>query len=170
MAFNGSEDNNESIDRFTWSVVALAIVLVAAAVGSVALLQDTAPPPDLSRPEGVVRAYVEAIDSEHPERAWDLLHPSARDRTTREEFIRRATELTRDRVVRVVIDSVEVDGGTAVVRLSRTYGSGRVGLFGSSGYTTTTTVRLERDGGAWRITVPPEPFLLDPPPSPRRAG
>ncbi|MGH2355257.1 MAG: hypothetical protein ACRDI2_12990 [Chloroflexota bacterium] len=153
------------MDRFTWGVVAGALVLVAVAIGSVALVQGQTAPPDLSRPEGVVRAYVEAIDTNRPERAWELLAASARSGTTRDEFIQRATSSGRLREGRVAIESVEVTGDTAVVRLSRTYGNG--GLFGPSSYTNQTTVRLEREAGQWRITVPPDPYLID---VPRAAG
>ena len=58
------------------------------------------------------------------------------------------------------MDSVTVDGDTAVVRLSRTYGGG--GLFDGGG-SSPLTVRLDRENGAWKITVPPDPFLIERP-------
>lgn len=155
------------MDRFTWSIVAGAVLLVAAGLASVTVLQRPAAPADLSTPEGVVRAYVTAIETQHPDQAWDLLASGARGNLTRDEFVRRASTQGHSRSGRVAIDNVVVEGGTARVELSRTYeGSG--GLFGSSAYTTNNTVRLEREGGQWRISVPPEPYLLErpfPPPA-----
>ncbi|MBI3970607.1 MAG: hypothetical protein HY332_04910 [Chloroflexi bacterium] len=154
------------MDRFTWAVVAGAVLLVVAGLASVVLLQRRPAPPDLSRPEGVVRAYLEALDSGRPERAWALLAPSARSRITEDEFIRRATAYQEPpRQARIAIEIVDIEGATARVELSRTYTgeSGPFGLFGPSAYTNRQTVRLERIGGAWLITVPPESHLIDRP-------
>jgi len=152
------------VDRFTWGIVAGALLLVLLGIASVTLWQRPAPPPDLTRPEGVVRAYVEALDTGHPERAWDLLSTAARAGIDRETFIQRATTSTPSRPSegRLTIDSVEIAGDTARVDLARTYDSG--GLLGSSSYTTHSTVRLEREGGQWRISVPPDPYLINRPP------
>jgi hypothetical protein len=149
------------VDRFTWAIVGGAVLLVVAAVTSVALLQSRSMPPDLSTPAGVVRAYYIAIDEGRPERAWDLLSSTARSGTTRDEFIRRATSFRTSSEARVSIDGVEIEGDTANVRLGRTYGGG--GLFDSGGSTTYVRVRLDREGGAWRITVPPDPYLIERP-------
>lgn len=153
---------SSAVDRFTWGIVAGAIALVVLGIGAVTLLQRAPAPPDLSDPEGVVRAYVLALDEGRPERAWDLLTTGARAGITRDEFIRRASAEGRPRDARVAIERTTVEGETARVELSRTYEvSG--GLFGSSPYTSTSTVRLEREGGAWRISLPPDPYLLDRP-------
>ena len=156
------------MDRFTWGIVVGALVLVIAGLGTVVLTQRQAPPPDLSQPEGIVRAYVEALDSGHPEQAWDLLAASARSGSTRDSFIARATASSsgRQREGRLTIESVVVEGSVSRVELARTFDSGG-GLFGASGqYTNRSTVRLEREAGQWRITVPPEPYLIDRPVAP----
>lgn len=147
------------MDRFTWGIVVAAVLLVVVGLASVTLLPRTAPPPDLTRPEGVVRAYAEAMESSRPEAAWDLLAASARTGVTRDEFIRRATTFRRAQSSRLAIERVEIDGATARVELARTYSGG--GLFGPSSYTERSTVRLEREGGVWRITVPPDTHLID---------
>jgi len=148
------------MDRFTWGIVAGAVLLVALGLASVTVLRRPVAAPDLSTPDSVVRAYVTALDTGHPEQAWDLLTTGARAGITRDEFIRRATTEGRPRYSRVAIDSTVVEGDTARVELSRTFeGSG--GLFGSEAYTQPTTVRVERENGAWRISVPPDPFLLN---------
>jgi hypothetical protein len=155
------------VDRFTWGIVVGAVLLVAAGLVSVTVLQRPPGPPDLSTPEGVVRAFVTAIETQHPEQAWDLLTTGARGTMTRDEFIRRASAQGRPRSGRVAIDNTVEEGNIARVELSRTYEGGG-GLLGPSSYTTTNTVRLEREGGQWRISVPPDPYLLDraiPPPA-----
>jgi hypothetical protein len=146
------------MDRFTWGVVVGAVLLVIVGLASVTLLQRTAPPPDLSRPEGVVRAYVVAMEEGRPEVAWDLLAAPARADVTRDEFIRRATTFRRGQASRLAIEQVAVEGSTARIELARTFGGG--GLFGPSSYTERSTVRLEREGGSWRITVPPDAHLI----------
>jgi hypothetical protein len=107
----------------------------------------------------VVRAYIEATDGGHPERAWDLLAKSARKDVNRDDFIRDATLIRHSDSSRVAIESTEIEGNTARVELSRTYAGGDR-LFGPSSYTNRITVRLEREDGEWRITVPPEPHLI----------
>ena len=64
----------------------------------------------------------------------------------------------------MTIDSVEIVGDTANVNLSLTSGGG--GLLGGGSYSQTVRVRLDREDGQWRITVPPQPYLID---SPRQA-
>jgi hypothetical protein len=152
------------MDRFTLGVVVGAVLLVIAAVVSVVLLQGQSAAPDLSTPEGVVRAYYAALDQGHPEQAWDLLSSRARAQTTRDEFIQRAISFRPGREQRVTIDSVEIVGDTANVNLSLTSSGG--GLLGGGSYSQTVRVRLDREDGQWRITVPPQPYLID---SPRQA-
>jgi hypothetical protein len=147
------------MDRFTWGIVAGAVLLVFVGLASAMLLPRAAPPPDLTRPEGVVGAYVEAMESGRPEAAWDLLAASARSNVTRDEFIRRATAFRRGQSSRVAIERVDLSDSTARVELARTYSGG--GLFGPSSYTERSTVRLEREGDVWRITVPPDAHLID---------
>jgi hypothetical protein len=151
------------MDRFTWGVVAGAVLLVLVAIASVAVLQTRSATVDLSRPEGVIRAYYEALDAGRPERAWDLLSSTARSRTTRDTFIQRATGYRPSRNARITVDRAEIEGDTAYVYLSITYGGG--GLLDSGSSTSTVTVRLDRESGQWRITVPPDSYLIDTPTS-----
>lgn len=146
------------MDRFTWGVAAGAVLLVVAALGSVILLQARTAPPDLSRPQDVVRAYYDALESGRPERAWDLLAPSAQAGTTRQEFIQRATSFRPGRDGRIAVERVDIEGSTAIVRLNQTYGA--PSLFDPGGGSNSVTVRLERGTAEWRITVPPEPYFI----------
>jgi hypothetical protein len=157
------------MDRFTWGIVIGSLLLVLVGIGTVVWVQDRSlPPPDLSRPEGVVRAYVEAVQTGNAERAWELLSESAREGITRQEFVQRITVERRPQEGRVAIESVQIDGNTAIVELSRTYatGGGPFGLFGPTSYTDRQRVRLEQQRGIWLITVPPDPYLVNQRPVP----
>ncbi|HEU5317820.1 MAG TPA: nuclear transport factor 2 family protein, partial [Chloroflexota bacterium] len=107
--------------------------------------------------EGTVRAYVEAIDTGRPERAWELLAASARTDVTREEFMRRAATFAQRPPGRVTIESVTAEGDTAWVVTSRIFGTGPPLPITP---TIRTTVRLIKEAGEWRIEVPPDPFLI----------
>ena len=145
------------IDRFTWGIVAGVVLLVVAGLIGVAIVQRRAVPPDLTQPDGVVRAFVEAVDSGRPDQAWDLLATPARSDVSREEFMRRAMTLSTRPPSRVAIENVRLEGDTARVEASRTYTNDP---FGGSSMVQRSTVLLTREQGAWRIEVPPEPYLV----------
>ena len=147
------------MDRFTWGVVGGTALLVVVAIAAVLLVRQTAAPPDLTTPDGTIRAYLEAIDSGRPERAWELLGERQQADLSRDDFISRATASHRSpREGRVTIDQTVVEGGTARVELSQTGTSGGPPIFGPSSYTNRMTARLEQQRGQWRITVPPEGY------------
>ena len=147
------------MDRFTWGIVAGTALLVVVAIAAVLLVRQTSAPPDLTTPDGTVRAYLEAIDAGRPERAWELLGERQQADISRDEFITRATAAHRSpREGRIAIDQTVVEGATARVELSQTYASGGPPIFGPSSYTNRLTARLEQQRGQWRITVPPEGY------------
>ena len=147
------------MDRFTWGIVAGTVLLVVVAFAAVLLVRQNPSPPDLTTPDGTVRAYLEAIDTGRPERAWDLLGERQQAQLSRDEFIARATASHRSpREARITIDQTVVEGDTARVELSQTYTSTGPPIFGPSSSTNRITARLERQRGQWRITVPPEGY------------
>ena len=157
------------MDRFTWAIVVGAVALVGIALVAVLLVQRAPTPPDLATPDGVVRAYLAALDSNRPEQAWDLLSEQLKRETPRDEFVRRASNSYHpSREGRVAIENVAIEGSSARVEMSRTYSSdgGLFDLFEPSTYTNRFTARLEQQSGAWRITVPPEDFFGRRPPAP----
>src|SRR5688500_13406628 len=124
------------MDRFTWGIVAGTTLLVVVAIAAVLLVRQTSAPPDLTTPDGIVRAYLEAIDADRPERAWELLGERQQADISRDEFITRATAAHRSpREGRVAIDQTIVEGATARVELSQTYASSGPPIFGPSSYT-----------------------------------
>ena len=148
------------MDRFTIAVVAGVLVLVVAGLGVAAAFRGREQPPDLSVPSGVVLAYAQAEQRGDTAAAWDLLSPSAQARTTRDRFIARAGGDGSQRGY-LSTEDLGTDGDSARVALVRTYPASG-GLFGSRSYTQRSTVVLARGDAGWRITVPPDDYLLDP--------
>jgi hypothetical protein len=150
--------------RFTWAIVIGVLGLVAVALGLALLSPTRDPVPDLSTPEGITLAYALALQRGDLDQAWDLLADSARAQTTKDRFIARVEGFrsTYQRA-RLSVDDVRVDGDSARVDLVRTYpGSGGLLGFGGGGsYATQNTVRLVRERGQWRISTPPDPFVLE---------
>lgn len=150
------------MDRFTWGIAAGVLALVVAAVAVAAVERGRAVPPDLGTPAGVVLAYEQALQRGDAERAWELLSTTAQASTRKERFLTRAgVGRPRDDRVRLSVENQQpLDAETATVELVRSYtGSGGPFGFGGSGQSR-TTVRLKLEGGQWRISAPPEPYLL----------
>ena len=145
-------------DRFTWLLAGGVLVLVLVALGGVVLLGRRQAPPDLSQPDGVVRAYVDALESGRADQAWELLATPARADVSREEFLRRAAMLAQRPPSRVAIERITMEGDVARVEVGRTIAAG--GPFSPLIPPEHMTVRLVREQGAWRIEVPPDPFLI----------
>jgi hypothetical protein len=147
------------MDRFTTSIVVGVLLLVGVGLGASFVLRDRQQPPDLSRPSGVVLAYALAEQRGDPATAWDLLAPSAQARTTRDQFLARAGSDGSDRAY-LTTEDIATESDTARVALLRTYPASG-GLFGSNSYTQRSVVVLGREPDGWRITVPPDDYLLN---------
>ena len=147
------------MDRFTFAVVGGVLALVAAGLVTAASLRgQVGSAPDLNTPAGVALAYAAAEQRGDAQAAWDLLATSAQQRGDRERFLARAGHSQPDNAY-LSTDEERVDGDTASVTLVETYpGSG--GLLGRATYANRVTIRLARESAGWRITVPPDDFLL----------
>ena len=147
------------MDRFTFAVVGGVLALVAAGLLTAASLRgQVGSAPDLNTPAGVALAYAAAEQRGDAQAAWDLLATSAQQRGDRERFLARAGHSQPDNAY-LSTDEERVDGDTASVTLVETYpGSG--GLLGRATYTNRVTIRLARESAGWRISVPPDDFLL----------
>jgi hypothetical protein len=148
------------MDRFTALVVGGVVALVLAGLAVAATSRGREAPPDLSSPAGVVLAYAQAELRGDGQTAWDLLAGSTRARADRERFIARVGSAEGSARQYLSTESVQLDpDGTASVTLIRTVPSSG-GLFSNSSYSSRSVVRLAQEGGAWRITVPPDDFAL----------
>ena len=149
------------MSRFTWAIVIGVLALIALSLVLAVTVRDREPAPDLSTASGVTLGFVQALQRGEPERAWDLLSSGARAQTTRERFLARAAGARSmyDRA-RVSVENERRADGTARVDLVRSYpGSG--GPFAPpTSSRQVSTVLLAREGDAWRIETPPDPFLL----------
>ncbi len=148
------------MDRFTLAVVGGVLALVAAGlIAAASLRTQTGGPPDLTTPRGVALAYALAEQRGDPQAAWDLLATSTQQRGDRERFLARASSSEPDNNTFISAEDERLDGDGASVVLVRTY-AGTGGIFGRTSYTNRTTVRLTRESDNWRITVPPDDYLL----------
>ena len=147
--------------RLTYAVLGGVLTLVAVGLGAAAVLRSREVPPDLNTPGGVALAYVLAEQRGDAETAWNLLAASTQARADHELFLARAPHRGDDRTYYSIEDE-RLDGTSASVVLVQTY-AGSSDLFGRGGSSSNrTTVRLTQDGSAWRITVPPDEYLLMP--------
>jgi hypothetical protein len=149
------------MDKFTVGVVGGVLALVAAALIAAVVIRRDTPPPDLSTPGGVVLAYALAEQRGDAQSAWDLLAGSAQARGDHDRFLAMAGRGDNDREY-LSIEDERTDASGARVVLVRTYASGG-GLFGSYNSSNRTTVRLVREDGNWRISVPPDEYVLSVP-------
>jgi ketosteroid isomerase-like protein len=145
-------------------VVAAVALLIVTALGSLLVNRPNQRPPDLTTPDGVLTAYVQAIQAQDADRAWDLLAhdvtPAPSDKPlpptwTKEQFRQEVQYARRDTSSRIRILSVHQAGDTAAVQLEITDISS--GLF-SGANSHTITVDLRRDGTSWRITSDAMPW------------
>jgi len=146
------------MDRSTLAVVGGVVGLVLAGLVAAAIVRGHAAQPDLSTPSGVVLAYAYAAERGDGQAAWDLLAAPVQARSNRDQFLARVGNRGSDREY-VTTEDERIDADGASVVLVRTYpGSGS--LFAGSGYSNRNTVRLAQETAGWRITVPPDPYVL----------
>ncbi len=146
------------MDRFTIAVVGGVIGLVVAGLAAAAIMRGHSAPPDLSAPSGVVLAYGLAEQRGDAQAAWELLATSVQARNSHDEFLVRLGHRGGDREYLTTEDE-RIDATGASVVLVRT-STASSGIFGSGSYTNRSTVRLVREASGWRITIPPDPYVL----------
>ena len=145
------------MDRLTWAIVGGVLSLVAAGLIVAAVGRDQTPPPDLSTPSGVVVAYAVAEQRGDGAAAWKLLASTAQARSDRDHFVAGASNSRGTAFV--TTENERIDGDSASVVLVRTEAGSR-GLIGQGSSTYRSAVALVREGGLWRISVPPDDYLL----------
>jgi hypothetical protein len=148
---------NGGMDRLTWPIVGGVLALVAVGLIAAAVTRDHAPPPDLSTPSGVVVAYAAAEQRGDGSAAWSLLARTAQARGDRDHFVAGAS--TSRGTAYVTTENERIEGNSASVVLVRTE-TASGGLFDRGSYTTRNTVILVREDGNWRLSVPPDEYLL----------
>jgi hypothetical protein len=148
------------VDRLTLGVVVGVLGLVVAGLVTAAVLGGREPRPDLSTPSGVVLAYALAQQRGDGTAAWDLLASSVQARNNRDQFLARSGGRGNDREYLTTDQEVIDASGASVVLVRTSAASG--GIFGSNAYSSRSTVRLTHEAAGWRITVPPDAYLLRP--------
>jgi hypothetical protein len=164
-AYPAPEHTRTGLDRLTWAVVVSVVLLVLAGIGAVVLTTARQAPPDLSTPGGVAVVFEQDIDRGDTDQAWGLLSSAAQATTSQQNFQLRAGGFRNGGGARYEVQNVRIDGDMAHLDLLVTRGS-RTGflVFGSSTFTSTSPVTLQRENGQWRVSVPAEPYLVSPRP------
>ena len=152
------------IDRFTAAIVAAVLALIVVAIGVSIVARGREIVPDPATPSGVTYAYMRAIAEGRPEQAWDLLAADKKASNSRDKFIAGAVQRNpyeSELNSRFAIEDERIVGSIATVQVIRYYGSRGGGLFNFESVSTPTqTIRLVREGDVWRITLPPDAYLL----------
>ena len=126
-----------------------AVVLLAILAG-VVVGRRTTPALDPRTPEGVVQEYLQSVIAGNYPVAAKLLSPSSGCGATD------VSSVYAPGTAQIVLDHTAVNGDHAVVTVDVTEGSGDP--FGSSGYSHTERITVQRNGGVWKITG--SPWLL----------
>jgi hypothetical protein len=145
------------MDRFTLGIVGGVLALIIAALVAAASLHRAAPP-DLDTPSGVVLAYTLAEQRGDAPAAWELLASSVQARADRDRFLAWAGRSSSTDHYCTTDDERLDANGASVVLVCTAPASG--GLF-SHPSSSRTTVRLIHESAGWRISVPPDDYLLD---------
>ena len=152
------------IDRFTAAIVVVVLALIVVAIGVSIVARGREIIPDPATASGVTYQYLRALADGQPEQAWELLAAGVKTDNTREKFIAGASQQYprgNESNNRFAIEDERLIGSTATVQIIRYHGSGGGGLFNFGGDSTSTqTVRLVRESGTWRITQPPDAYML----------
>ena len=143
--------------------MAAVALLTVTALGSLLINRANQRQPDLSTPDGVVTAYIQAIQAGDADTAWNLLapervqQPPLKTGNTKEQFQSQVQSNRRQSSSRIRISSVTTSGDTATVVVEITQTSGD--LF-SGAYSHFETVTLRREGASWLITSDAYPWLF----------
>lgn len=144
------------LDRFLIAIIAgIALVAVLAIVLFLTRREGSATYPPDDTPEGVVAAYVMALQKEDWERAHAYL-AEGDDKPDLGRFRQTLfVEEPRQRDAGVEIEGTQIDGNRATVNLMVVNIGG--GLFADI-YRNPGVAILERQNGAWKIVEMPYPF------------
>jgi hypothetical protein len=144
-------------DRFLVGILAgIGGVLVLALVAIVFLRGSTQEFP-ATTPGGVVQRFLQAVEGQEYDRAYDYLGDTMSEKPTREAFTRYNAERTayRRAGVRLRIERESISGDFATVAVEVTHFSTGGPIFGGGEWTATETFVLRREGEDWRITSLP---------------
>lgn len=145
-----------SSERFTLGVVVALLVLGIVGVASAFIAHARQPAADRSNPVGTLTAYVVAIQTGHPDDAWDLLAPEARTQNIPDQGDFRRTVLAAGPAnSRVRILSHTESGDTAQIEIEvAALTANLIGNVSSH----RLDVRLDHSSGRWLLTAAPPPW------------
>jgi hypothetical protein len=145
-----------SFERFTAVVVVAVLLLAIVGLASAFIAHARQPAADRSSPVGTLTAYVVAIQTGHPDDAWDLLAPEAlRESVPEKSDFRRTVLAAGPANSRVRILSHSESGDTAEINIEvAALTANLIGNVSSH----ELFVRLDRSSGRWLLTAAPPPW------------
>jgi hypothetical protein len=149
-------------DRFLLGIVGGSVGLIAIGIVAVVLAARGPAPPavDPDSPVGVVQAYLEAVRSGDSPRARGLLTTSARETFDRQKESHPRPVQAGGTQRRILIEPVETGPERAEVKVTVSRTSARSEPFSTGAYHQELNARLVREGGAWRLAQPIEPWAF----------
>lgn len=131
----------------------LAVLLIAL-LSVLSVLACSQPPADPSKPEGVVRLYLEALKASDVAAAYAHLAPELQEKCKESSLIDRKPEFRRElERSSVIVRRVEVVDQLATVETTINSGGGEVGILGPrSGNGWDSTYQLRNIDGDWRLS------------------
>jgi hypothetical protein len=145
-----------SFERFTAVVVVAVLLLGIVGLASVFIAHARQPAADRSTPVGTLTAYVVAIQTGHPDDAWDLLAPEAlRESVPEKSDFRRTVLAAGPANSRVRILSHSESANTAEIGIEvAALTANLIGNVSSH----ELFARLDRSSGRWLLTAAPPPW------------
>lgn len=144
-------------DRFLLGIIAGIGLLLIAAMVAIVLLRGSAAALPAATPGGTVQRFLQALETQDYDRAYDYLSDTMSNKPSREAFTRYNAEyVTYEQAnMRLRIERESISGETATVVVEVTHYSTGNPIFGGGEWTVSETFTLRREGEAWRITSLP---------------
>jgi hypothetical protein len=152
------------MDRFTLGVVIGVLTLAVGTLAVVTLNRANEPVPDLTTPDGTVRAYIAAVRDRRAGDAWRLLEspqavegtePSRRNGKTEADFQRDVNSMHRPSSRRIRIVDVSGNADRSTVEIEVLTSSDAPFLFDGGSRAHRVAFSLRQYGAEWRITAAP---------------
>ncbi|MGE3273437.1 MAG: hypothetical protein AB7P40_32180 [Chloroflexota bacterium] len=146
-------------DRFLLAIVIGAVLLIVLGVAVVLLNRKPAatPPADPASVNGVVQRYVEAMRAGDLDTARSLMTSEARaDSQSRDG--QNPYRASADDNVRIIVETASQTETTAEAKVTISRFYARSDPFSSNTSHRTVTVKLLREDGEWRVSLPTSPY------------
>lgn len=144
-------------DRFLVGILAGIGLLLVLALAAIIFLRGSAQELPGTTPGGTVQRFLQALERQEYDQAYDYLGATMSDKPSRDEFARyNANSMATEPMdTRLRIERESISSDTAIVVVEATHYSTGSPLFGGGEWTSSETFTLRREGGMWLITSLP---------------